>query len=48
MGRVTGDKGRHRKQTKQKLAKREKMRALVKEWRAKAPAAATPAKSAGH
>lgn len=46
MGHVTGDKGRFNKQRKQKIAKREQMRALRKSWGMKA-AAAPIAKSAG-
>ena len=46
MGQVTGDKGRFNKQRKQKIAKREQMRALRKSWGTKEPAAPT-AKSAG-
>lgn len=44
MGRVTGDKGRFNKQRRQKIAKREEMRALRKSWGEKG--AAKPAKSA--
>ncbi|MCC6848976.1 MAG: hypothetical protein IT294_10785 [Deltaproteobacteria bacterium] len=44
MGRVTGDKGRFNKQRRQKIAKREEMRALRKSWTGKA--AGAPAKSA--
>jgi hypothetical protein len=43
MGRVTGDKSRFNKERRHKIAKRETMRALVKEW--KAGAAAAPAKA---
>ena len=46
MGHVTGDKGRFNKQRKQKIAKREQMRALSKSWGMTAAAAPT-AKSAG-
>lgn len=46
MGHVTGDKGRFNKQRKQKIAKREQMRALRKSWGMKAAVAPT-AKSAG-
>lgn len=44
MGRVTGDKSRYNKQRRQKIAKREDMRALRKSWADKA--GAKPAKSA--
>ena len=48
MGRITGDKSRFNKQRKQKIAKREDMRALRKAWGPPATAkpAAKPAKSA--
>ena len=46
MGRVSGDKSQFNKQRKQKIAKREQMRALRKSWGMKAAAAPT-AKSAG-
>jgi len=39
MGRVTGDKSRFNKQRRQKIAKREEMRALRKSWGMKAAAA---------
>ncbi|MBP1690335.1 MAG: hypothetical protein H6Q34_908 [Deltaproteobacteria bacterium] len=39
MGRVTGDKSRFNKQRRQKIAKREEMRALRKSWGEKAAAA---------
>ncbi len=46
MGRVSGDKGRFNKQRRQKIAKREEMRALRKSWAAKeAATAAKPAAS---
>jgi hypothetical protein len=38
MGRVTGDKSRFNKQRKQKIAKREDMRALRKSWGEKSAA----------
>ena len=38
MGRVTGDKSRFNKQRRQKIAKREDMRALRKSWGDKATA----------
>jgi hypothetical protein len=38
MGRVAGDKSRYNKQRRQKIAKREDMRALRKSWGVKAPA----------
>ena len=44
MGRISGDKSRFNKQRKQKIAKREEMRALRKAWGEKP--AAKPAKSA--
>ncbi len=44
MGRVTGDKSRYNKQRRQKIAKREEMRALRKSWGEKG--AAKPSKSA--
>jgi len=44
MGRITGDKSRFNKQRRQKIAKREEMRALRKSWGTKA--ATPPAKSA--
>lgn len=44
MGRITGDKGRFNKQRRQKIAKRQEMRALRKAWADKA--AAAPAKDA--
>ena len=44
MGRVTGDKSRYNKQRRQKIAKREDMRALRKSWGAQP--AAKPAKAA--
>jgi hypothetical protein len=44
MGRVTGDKSRFNKQRRQKIAKREEMRALRKSWGEKATAT-TPAKA---
>jgi hypothetical protein len=44
MGRITGDKSRFNKQRRQKIAKREEMRALRKSWGTKA--AAKPAKAA--
>ena len=40
MGRISGDKGRFNKQRRQKIAKREEMRALRTSWGDKAPAAA--------
>ena len=43
MGRITGDKSRFNKQRKQKIAKREEMRALRKSWGT--AAAAKPAKA---
>jgi hypothetical protein len=48
MGRVTGDKSRFNKQRRQKIAKREEMRALRKSWGAPAaaPKAGKPAKAA--
>lgn len=46
MGRVTGDKGRFNKQRRQKIAKREQMRALRKSWAEKS--ASAPAKGAAH
>ncbi len=47
MGRISGDKGRFNKQRRQKIAKRETMRALVKEWKAgAAPTSAKPKKAA--
>jgi hypothetical protein len=44
MGRVTGDKSRFNKQRRQKIAKREEMRALRDSWGTKA--ATPPAKPA--
>jgi hypothetical protein len=44
MGRISGDKGRFNKQRRQKIAKREEMRALRESW-GKKPATA-PAKLA--
>ncbi len=38
MGRVSGDKGRFNKQRRQKIAKRQEMRALRKSWGAQAAA----------
>ena len=46
MGRVTGDKSRFNKQRRQKIAKREEMRALRASWGQKA--AAKPAKAAAN
>lgn len=44
MGRITGDKGRFNKQRRQKIAKREEMRALRASWGTKtAPAKAKKA-----
>ena len=42
MGRISGDKSRFNKQRRQKIAKREEMRALRKSW----GASAAPAKKA--
>lgn len=39
MGRVTGDKSRFNKQRRQKIAKRQEMRALRKSWAEKAKGA---------
>jgi hypothetical protein len=44
MGRISGDKSRYNKQRRQKIAKREDMRALRKSWATKA--AAAPAEAA--
>jgi len=41
MGRISGDKSRFNKQRRQKIAKREEMRALRKSWGVKAPAPKT-------
>lgn len=41
MGRITGDKGRFNKQRRQKIAKREEMRALRASW----AKGATPARA---
>ncbi len=38
MGRVAGDKSRYNKQRRQRIAKREDMRALRKSWGVKAAA----------
>jgi hypothetical protein len=43
MGRISGDKSRFNKQRRQKIAKREEMRALRKSWGT--AAAAKPAKA---
>jgi hypothetical protein len=48
MGRISGDKSRFNKQRRQKIAKRETMRALMKEWKAGGKAApAKPKPAAG-
>lgn len=46
MGRITGDKGRFNKQRRQKIAKREEMRALRASWGTKAAAPAKAKKAA--
>ncbi len=46
MGRITGDKGRFNKQRRQKIAKREEMRALRASWAGAAPAKPAKAKKA--
>lgn len=46
MGRITGDKGRFNKQRRQKIAKREAMRALRASWATKGAAPAKPKKAA--
>ena len=45
MGAKTGDKGRHRRQRRKKLARRVEMRALRKELAEKAPAKESPSES---
>lgn len=45
MGRITGDKGRFNKQRRQKIAKRQEMRALRKSWGEKAAPAKAAAQS---
>ncbi len=46
MGRIAGDKSRFNKQRRQKIAKREAMRALRASWTQKAAKPATSKKSA--
>jgi hypothetical protein len=46
MGRITGDKGRFNKQRRQKIAKREEMRALRASWATKGTAPAKTKKAA--
>jgi hypothetical protein len=46
MGRITGDKSRFNKQRRQKIAKREEMRALRASWGVKAAPKAVKAKTA--
>lgn len=46
MGRITGDKSRFNKQRRQKIAKREEMRALRASWTAKGAAPAKAKKAA--